>query len=145
MGELKLAFITLVGTENDGRYLYEALFTDNEDELWGDGFEYKPCCLVHELKPSDEYIASVMNFRTEIQLDLIQNNCCFGMQDALDGIVAIAYESLDGLDEYPQDGRIYFMFGEPYSMVAKKLAKKNIILEDKDDETLGEEEDEPAD
>lgn len=133
MDELKLAFIVLVGMENDGNYLYEALFTSNEDELWGDGFEYKPCCLYNGLKPNDDYIDLVMTFRTDIKLDLIQNNCCFGMQDALDGIVSIAYESLDGLDEYPQDGRLYFMFGEPYSLVARKLAKKNILLEEKED------------
>lgn len=127
--EYKLGFINLVGTENDGNYLYELIFTDNPDEFWGDGFEYKPCCLYKGIKPDEKYAVEVVNIRTEIKLELIQDNCCFGMQDALDGIVAIAYQSLDGLDEYPEDGRLYFMFGETFEEVERKLAIKSILID----------------
>ena len=51
------------------------------------------------------------------------------MQDALDGIVSIAWQSLAGLDAYPEDGRLYFMYGEPYDVVESKLAIKHILIE----------------
>ena len=41
--EVKLGFIRLIGEETDGYYRYEFIFTDNIDEFWGEGFEYKPC------------------------------------------------------------------------------------------------------
>ena len=51
------------------------------------------------------------------------------MQDALDGIVAIAWENLNNYDAYPEDGRLYFMFGESYDTVESKLAIKHILIE----------------
>ena len=123
-----LLFVRLIGEENDGYYRYEFMFTDNPDEAWGENWEFKPSCLVNELVPSEEYITEVHIVKTKIKFDLIQENCCFGMQDALDGIVAVAYENIDGLDEYPEDGRLVFMFGETLDDVEEKLAKKNILM-----------------
>jgi hypothetical protein len=46
----------------------------------------------------------------------------------MDGIVAVAHENIDGLDEYPENGRLVFMFGESLDDIEKKLAKKNILM-----------------
>jgi hypothetical protein len=78
--------------------------------------------------PSDEYIFEVHIVKTKIKFDLVQNNCCFGMQDCLDGIVAIAYEDIDEYDDYPNDGRLVFMFGEDYDEVERKLAMKGVLM-----------------
>jgi hypothetical protein len=128
LNEVYLCFIRLIGEESDGYYRYEFIFTDNPDEAWGEGFEFKPCCLVNELIPSDEYITEVHIVKTKIKLDLIQNNCCFGMQDCMDGIVAVAYENMDSYENYPEDGRLVFMFGESEDDVSRKLAMKNILM-----------------
>ena len=128
LNEVYLGFIKLIGEETDGYYRYEFIFTDNPDEFWGDAFEYKPCCLVNELIPSDEYVTEIKIVKTKIKLDLIQDNCCFGMQDCMDGIVALAFENIDAYEEYPNDGRIYFMFGESQEEVERKLAMKNILF-----------------
>jgi hypothetical protein len=50
------------------------------------------------------------------------------MQDCLDGIVALAWQNIDELDAYPEDGRIYFMFGESLEDVERKLALKNVLM-----------------
>lgn len=126
--EVKLGFINLIGEENDGYYRYEFIFTDDIDEFWGEDFEQKPCCLVNNLTPNDEFITEIHIVKTKIKLDLVQNNCCFGFQDCIDGIVALAYENMDAYDEYPQDGRIFFRFGETFSEVENKLAIKNILM-----------------
>jgi hypothetical protein len=78
--------------------------------------------------PSEEYITEVHIVKTKLKFDLIQNNMCFGLQDAMDGIVAIAYENIDNYDAYPEDGRLYFMFGESYDDVERKLAMKRILM-----------------
>ena len=123
-----LLFVRLIGEENDGYYRYEFIFTDNPDEAWGEGFENKPACLVNDLMPSDEYITEIHIVKTKIKFDLIQNNCCFGMQDCLDGIVSVAWENIDDMSEYPEDGRLFFMFGESLDEVERKLALKNILM-----------------
>ena len=126
--DVSLLFIRLIGEENDGYYRYEFIFTDNPDEAWGDDWEYKPSGLVNTLIPSDEYITEIHIVKTKIKFDLIQNNMCFGMQDCMDGIVALAYENIDEYENYPEDGRLFFMFGESFDDVERKLAIKNILM-----------------
>ena len=123
-----LLFVKLIGEESDGYYRYEFIFTDNPDEAWGENFEFKPCCLVNELMPYDEYITEIHIIKTKIKFDLIQNNCCFGMQDCMDGIVAVACENMDSYENYPEDGRLVFMFGETLDDVERKLAMKHILF-----------------
>lgn len=123
-----LLFVRLIGEENDGYYRYEFIFTDNPDEAWGEDWEHKPAGLVNDLIPSDEYITEVHIVKTKIKFDLIQDNMCFGMQDAMDGIVSIAYENMDAYESYPEDGRLFFMFGESLDEVERKLAMKSILM-----------------
>lgn len=123
-----LLFVRLIGEENDGYYRYEFIFTDNPDEAWGDDWEYKPAGLVNSIIPSDEYITEIHIVKTKIKFDLIQNNMCFSMQDCMDGIVALAFENMDNYDSYPDDGRLFFMFGESLDEVERKLALKNVLM-----------------
>ena len=126
--EVRLGFIRLIGEESDGYYRYEFIFTDNIDEFWCENGEYKPCCLVNNLQPKDEYITEIHIVKMKIKLDLIQDNCCFGFQDCTDGIIALAWENMDEYDEYPDEGRIFFKFGETLDEVEHKLAIKNVLM-----------------
>lgn len=126
--DLSLGFINYIGTELDGFNEYELIFTIYPSEFWGENFNYKPAGICNGLEPDDKYIQKVVKIKTLINLDLIQNSGCFSMQDCMDGIVALAYQNLEGLEEYPEDGRLYFMFGEPYNEVERKLAIKHVLL-----------------
>jgi len=128
LNEVYLCFIRLIGEENDGYYRYEFIFTDNPDEVWGEDWEHKPIGLINNPIPSDDYLTEIHIVKTKIKFDLIQNNMCFSMQDCLDGIVALAWQNIDELDAYPEDGRIYFMFGESLEDVERKLALKNVLM-----------------
>lgn len=123
-----LCFIRLIGEELDGYLRYEFIFTNDVDNVFGEDFEVKPACLVNDLKVDDQYVYEVHNVNMKIKLDLIQDNCCFSMSDCYDGIVSLAWQSLEGLDEYPQDGRIFFRFGETLEEVEDKLAMKNVLM-----------------
>ena len=124
----KLGFIRLIGEESDGYYRYEFIFTTNIDEFWGENFEYKPCCLCNGLTPDEKYVHEIHIVKMKIKLDLIQDNCCFSFSDATDGIIAIAWENMDSYDSYPDEGRIFFMFGESLKDVEEKLAIKNVLM-----------------
>jgi len=49
------------------------------------------------------------------------------MWDAIDGIIAMAWENLDGDDEYPES-RLFFSFGENKKSVESKLYEKDLVL-----------------
>ena len=81
------------------------------------------------LIPFEEYLTEIHTVKMKIKLDLIQDNCCFGFQDCADGIIALAWENIDGYDEYPEErGRLFFRFGETFNEVENKLAMKNILM-----------------
>lgn len=126
--DVRLGFIRLIGEETDGYYRYEFIFTTNIDEFWGENFEYKPSCLVNNLIPYDKFITEIHIVKMKIKLDLIQNSCCFGFQDCTDGIIALAWENVDEYDEYPEEGRLFFRFGETLEDVEDKLAVKNVLM-----------------
>jgi hypothetical protein len=126
--DVRLGFIRLIGEETDGYYRYESIFTTNIDEFWGENFEYKPSCLVNNLMPYEKFITEIHIVKMKIKLDLIQNSCCFGFQDCTDGIIALAWENVDEYDEYPEEGRIFFRFGETLDDVENKLAVKNVLM-----------------
>ena len=49
------------------------------------------------------------------------------MWDAVDGIIAMAWENLEGYDEYPEK-RLFFEFGEKIDSVESKLYEKDMVL-----------------
>ena len=126
--EVYLGFINLIGEETDGYYRYEFVFTDKPDEFWCEDADQKPACLTNGIKPMDEYVTEIHIVKTKIKLDLIQNNCCFSVSDCFDGIVAIAWEDISEYEEYPEDGRLFFMFSDTIDDVSRKLAIKNIVM-----------------
>ena len=64
----------------------------------------------------------------ELKLDIVQESDSFAMWDAVDGIVALAWENLEGYDEYP-DKRLFFSFGEDIESVESKLYEKDMVLQ----------------
>lgn len=126
--EVSLCFIRLIGEENDGYYRYEFIFTNNIEEVFGEDFAQKPACLVTDLMVDEQYVTEIHIVKMKIKLDLIQDSCCFSVSDSYDGIVSLAWEDISGYDEYPEDGRIFFKFGETLEEVEEKLAIKNILM-----------------
>ena len=127
-----LCFIRSLGMNVEGNNVYELLFTDEIDEFWGEDFEFVPCGVINNLAPHESNYNSVYQFETDINLDLIINNGCFSMQDCIDNIVALGWQNLNGLDEYPDEGRLVFHFGDTFEEVSEKLADRNILLTKKE-------------
>lgn len=121
----KLCFVNLLGEESDGYYRYE-LFFINQIENFEIIEDNNPCCLSTDIQPKT--FNSIHTLKTKLKFDLIQNSCCFSFKHAELGIVALAWQNLDNEDEYPEDGRLFFKFGETLEEVEDKLAMKNILM-----------------
>lgn len=129
---LFLCFIRQIGENIENEFIYELLFTETIDSFWGDDFDVFPSCLCSDLIPYENEYSLITEIKTDIKLDLAINSCCFSYQDVTDGIIPCAWQSLNGLDEYPSDGRLILHFGLSYEETEEILSNKNIILNVKD-------------
>jgi len=62
---------------------------------------------------------------TDLQLELVQDSDYFGVIDAVDGVVAMAWEKFD-MDSDSE--RLTFKFGESIDSVTKKLKIRSYLL-----------------
>jgi len=127
---MRLIYVNEIGSDYKGQKQYEFIFskqTEIDMEEWFD----VPASLTSSSKsPNIEYIDHVGLLRdTDIVFELIQNSDYFGVIDAVDGIIAMAWEKSNmDLD----DERMFFRFGEPYEKVIEKLKSRGLRLETQD-------------
>ena len=125
---MKLVYINKVGQNWKGDYIYEFLFSDMPDlkDIDGEGWESYPSSGNPE-PPQGKFIKKTGGLVTKMKLNMVQESDSFAMWDAIDGIIALAWENLDGYDEYP-DSRLFFAFGENIKSIESKLYEKDLVL-----------------
>ena len=121
---MKLIFVNGLGPNYKGDNLYEFIFSDDLD-VWGDSWESKPSN-GYPNPPELKYIQKVGVLRnTDVKLELIQNSDFFCMVDAMDEIIALAWET----EEFEGNKRLVFKFGESEQEIKDKLYERDLILE----------------
>jgi hypothetical protein len=123
---MKLVYINKIGQNWKGNYIYEFLFSDILDDIDGEGWDSYPSSGNPE-PPEGKLIKKSGVLNTDLKLDLVQESDSFAMWDAVDGIVAMAWENMEGCDDYPEK-RLYFSFGEEISSVEDKLYEKDMVI-----------------
>jgi hypothetical protein len=125
---MKLIYVNKVGNLWKGEYYYEFLFSDADnlkEVIDGEGWDSLPSAGNPEA-PVD-ITKEVGALYTDINFDLIQESESLCMWDAVDGVIAMAIENLEGYDEYPES-RLFFHFGEDQKSVEDKLYEKDLVL-----------------
>jgi len=119
-----LIYVNGLGPNYKGDNLYEFIFSDNVD-VWGEFWENKPSN-GYPSPPELKYIKKVGVLRnTDIKLELIQDSDFFCMIDAMDDVVALAWET----EESEGQKRLVFRFGETEQKIKDKLYERDLILE----------------
>lgn len=119
-----LTYINGLGPDYKGNNLYEFIFSDVLD-VWGDSWEASPAS-GYPTPPTIEHITKVGVLRnSDVKLELVQNSDYFNMSDAMDGVIALGWE----IEEYDENSRLVFKFGEEEEIVKNKLYEKDLILE----------------
>ena len=119
-----LIYVNGLGSDYKGQNLYEFIFSDTTD-VWGESWESKPSN-GYPTPPELKYIKKVGVLRnTDIKLELIQNSDFFSMIDAMDDVVALAWEAEDENIKT----RLVFKFGETEEEIKNKLYERDLILE----------------
>ena len=119
-----LTYVNGLGPNYKGDNLYEFIFSDSLD-VWGQSWESKPSN-GYPTPPELQYIKKVGVLRnTDVKLELIQNSDFFSMIDAMDDVVALAWE----VEESEGQKRLVFRFGSTEQEIKDKLYERDLILE----------------
>ena len=119
-----LIYVNGLGPNYKGDNLYEFIFSDSLD-VWGEAWESKPSN-GYPTPPELKYIKKVgVLKKTDVKLELIQNSDFFCMIDAMDDVVALAWES----EEEQGQKRLVFRLGEEEQKIKDKLYETDLILE----------------
>ena len=126
MDNLFLVYINRVGQNWKGENIFEFLFSDVTENIDGDGWDSYPASSNPE-PPENKFIKKVGVLTSTLNLDLVNESDSFSIWDAVDGVISMAWENLEGYEEYP-DKRVHFSFGEKIKYVEDKLYEKDYIL-----------------
>lgn len=122
-----LIYINKIGKDYKENYLYEFIFSNTIDDIDGDDWDTFPAS-GRPSAPHEHFIKKVGRLESEIIFDVIQDSDTFAVWDAIDGVIALAWENINEYDSYP-DKRICFRFGETIAEVEEKLYEKDLILQ----------------
>jgi hypothetical protein len=126
MKDLFLIYVNRVGKDYKGNVLFEFIFSDTLENVDGEDWDMVPASGRPE-PPHEQFVKKVGRLESELVLDVIQDSSEFAVWDAVDGVIALAYENIDGYDSYPEK-RLCFHFGNTLTEVEEKLYEKDLIL-----------------
>lgn len=127
MEKLFLIYVNRVGKNYKGKFIYEFIFSDTTKNIDGDDWDTFPAS-GRPQPPHETFIKKVGRLESDLELDVIQNSDTFAVWDAVDGVLALAWENINAYDSYPEH-RLCFKFGDTTEEVAAKLYDKDLILE----------------
>jgi hypothetical protein len=124
-----LIYVNELGPNYKGDNIYEFVFSDTKEKIWGENWESKPSN-GYPLPPDLEYIKKVGVLKNDkITMSVVQNSDFFSMSDAIDGVIALAWENESDDIDFDYKTRLVFRFGDDEKSVKDKLYERDIVLE----------------
>jgi hypothetical protein len=124
-----LIYVNELGPNYKGDNIYEFIFSDSSEDVWGESWESKPSN-GYPLPPDIEHIKTVGVLKNDqITMSVIQNSDYFSMIDSMDDIIALCWENESEDVDFTRQKRLVFKFGETEQSVKDKLYERDIVLE----------------
>lgn len=124
-----LIYVNELGPNYKGDNIYEFIFSDSVENVWGESWESKPSN-GYPLPPDIEHIKNVGVLKNDqITMSVIQNSDYFSMIDSMDDIIALCWENESEDVDFTHQRRLVFKFGETEQSVKDKLYERDIVLE----------------
>ena len=124
-----LIFVNELGPNYKGDNIYEFIFSENINDIWGENWESKPSN-GYPSPPNLDLITKVGILKNDdVNMVTVQNSDYFSMIDAMDDVISLAWED-DGNDvDFTNKKRLVFRFGDTEQIVKDKLYERDFVLE----------------
>jgi len=121
-----LIYVNEIGSDYKGQKQYEFIFSKSTDLDIEEWFVIPSSSTQQSKSPDIQYVDLVGLLKnTDLDLELVQDSDYFGVIDAVDNVIALAWERFDFDSE---NDRLSFRFGESVESVTKKLKQRNYHL-----------------
>jgi len=126
---MNLIFVNELGPNYKGDNIYEFIFSDKIDDVWGEMWDSKPSN-GYPTPPDIQHIKKVGVLKNDkISLSVIQKSDYFSMIDAIDDVVALAWENENDGVNFDLVKRLVFRYGDSEEIIKNKLYERDIVLE----------------
>ncbi len=123
---MHLIYVNEIGSDYKGQKQYEFIFSKSTEIDMDEWFIIPASASSLPKSPEVEYVDLIGLLKnTELHLELVQDSDYFGVIDAVDGVVAMAWEKFDINSDTE---RLTFKFGESLESVTKKLKQREYLL-----------------
>jgi hypothetical protein len=123
-----LLYINGLGPNYKGENIYEFIFGDSLEDVWGENWEARPAN-GYPSPPDVDHVKKVGLFtHNEITLELVQISDVFSVQDSIDGVIALGWEKEDEID-FSLVKRLVFKYGDQEQDVKDKLYERDLVLQ----------------
>lgn len=128
-GNLKLVFVRYINNDIDDNYIYELLFSETPEIVWGQFWDSWNPSSCGDLTPDKTTFSIVKRIASPYKLTTVQETSCYTMEHAVNRIIALSWVDINPLDEYPPEGRMVLHFGDDIDVVERILSSFEIELE----------------
>ena len=106
-----LIYLNELGPNYKGDNLYEFIFSDSLEDVWGESWESNPAN-GYPQPPDLELISKVAVLKNDkLKFNVIQNSDFFSMIDCKDDIISLGWEIENEFVNYSINKRLSFRFG----------------------------------
>lgn len=123
-----LIYVNKLGSNYKGENLYEFIFSDSTENIWGESWDSKPAN-GYPSPPDMEFITKVGVLKNVLDFEVLQNSDIFSMIDGMDDVIALAWENESEQVNFDIQKRLVFRFGDTIESVKNKLYERDIVLE----------------
>jgi len=120
-----LIYVNELGPNYKGENIYEFIFSDNLEGVWGDSWESKPS----NGYPSPPDIINIKKVgvlkNNLVSLSVIQNSDYFAVTDAMEDVIALAWETDESCEN---EKRLVFKFGDSEDTIKDKLYERDLLI-----------------
>lgn len=128
-GNLKLVYVKFINLDIEENYIYELLFSENPEMVWGVFWDELNPSSCGDLTPDKTTYSTVKRIRSPFKLTTIQECSCLTMEHAIENVIALSWIDINVLEEYPSNGRMTLHFGDDIKTVENILTPFEINLE----------------
>jgi hypothetical protein len=123
-----LIYVNKLGQNYKGENLYEFIFSESLEGVWGESWDSKPAN-GYPSPPEIELVTKVGLLKNSLDFEVLQNSDIFSMIDGMDDVIALAWENESESANFDKQKRLVFRFGDKIEDVKNKLYERDIVLE----------------